>query len=280
MHADPGTGPAGGPIGHGSPGRGTCSLVDPPATPVGPGAGERTYRSFARTAGPRTAFRVRVETTDLYLRADRDLSPEALEAARRARREVEAHIADRPAFATALTPLSEPGGVLPPVIASMYAAGQAAGVGPMAAVAGALAGAVGRELRRWSLEVLVENGGDVFLDLADETIVGLFAGGSPFSGRIGLRVAPGSAPLGVCTSSGTVGPSLSYGRADAATAVAADPALADAVATAVANRVREPGNLAAAVEWALTVPGVRGAFAVLGDRLAAVGEVELVALRS
>jgi ApbE superfamily uncharacterized protein (UPF0280 family) len=139
---------------------------------------------------------------------------------------------------------------------------------------------VGRALRRWSREVLVENGGDVYADVAEESVIGLFAGPSPLSGRVGLRLAPEDTPVGICTSSGTVGPSLSFGRADAATVVARDPALADAVATALGNRIRSSADLEPAVCWAMAVPGVLGAVAILGDRLAAMGAVELVPLGS
>ena len=85
-----------------------------------------------------------------------------------------------------------------------------------------------------------------------------------------------TAACAVCTSSGTVGPSLSYGRADAAVAVARDAALADAAATALGNRVRGPADLEAAVDWAASLPGVEGAVAILGDRLAVRGDLELV----
>ncbi len=234
---------------------------------------DRFYRSFERPAGGRVPFRVRVATSDLYLRADRDLSREALDALRRVRGQVEAHVRARPAFATALRPLEPPAGPVPPVVRAMYAAAAAAGVGPMAAVAGAVAGAVGRELRPLSREVLVENGGDLFLALRDAAVVGLHAGDSPFSGRLGLRIDPSETPLGVSTSSGTVGPSLSYGRADLATVLAADPALADAVATAAANRVHGPSDVAGAVAWAVDVPGVAGAVVACGDRLGAAGRV-------
>lgn len=236
---------------------------------------ERTYRAPEGKAG-RVAFHAAVETTDLYGLADRDLSAEALAAARRVRAEIEEHIRRVPEFSTSLRPLGPPAGALPDVVARMYAASGAAGVGPMAAVAGAVAQAVGRELRQWSREVLVENGGDLYLDLAEEATVGLFAGTSPFSGRLGLRVEAGRTPLGVCTSSATVGPSLSFGCADAATVVAPDAALADAVATGLGNRVRVAADLESAVAWALAVPGVTGAVAILGDRLAAAGEVEFV----
>lgn len=237
---------------------------------------ERTYRHFEAGGHGRVPFRAAVETTDLYLLADRELVPEALAAAWRARGEIEDHIRRVPAFATSLVPLALPDGPLTDLVAGMCAAAAAAGVGPMAAVAGAVAQAVGRELRRWTREVLVENGGDLYLDLAAEATVGLFAGASPFTGRLGLRIRAERTPLGVCTSSATVGPSLSFGRADAATALAPDAALADAVATALGNRVQGPEDLEAAVQWAVGLPGVIGAVAILGDRLAAAGDVEFV----
>ncbi len=239
------------------------------------GTGPRFYRTY-RSRGPgRVPFRVKIATSDLYIRADRDLGREARAILREVRGQIEAHIARHPAFATALEPLDPPPGDLPAVVAAMYAAGRGAGVGPMAAVAGAVAGEVGRRLRELTGEVVVENGGDVYLDLREPAVVGLYAGRSPFTGRVGIRVEPGRTPLGVCTSSGRVGPSLSYGAADAATALCPDPALADAVATAMGNRVRGPGDLEPAVEWALGIPGIQGALAVVGDRLAAAGEIEI-----
>lgn len=243
------------------------------------GLGERPYRTFSPDApsGGRVPFRVCIATTDLYIRADRDLSHEAYAAARRARGLVEAHIRRFPEFRTSLSPLDAPEvGPLPEVVSAMYGAARAAGVGPMAAVAGAIAGAVGLELRAFSSEVMVENGGDIYLELRRDAVVGLFAGHSPFSGRFGLRIHSERTPLAVCTSSATVGPSLSFGNADAAVAIAPDPALADAVATALGNRIRRPEDLQAAVEWALGVPGVLGAVGVIGSRMAALGEVEFI----
>lgn len=243
---------------------------------MGTESGLRSYRSFDTGDVRRVPFRVCVATTDLYIRADRDLSVQALAVARRARSEVEAHIRERPAFATALAPLEPPRDPPTELVRSMYDSAWAVGVGPMAAVAGAIAGAVGRELRALSREVLVENGGDLYLDLEEEAVVGLYAGTSPFTNRLGLRIDPAHSPQAACTSSGTVGPSLSYGRCDSATVLSRDPALADAAATALGNRIQRPSDLEPAVEWALRVPGVRGAVAVLGDRLAAAGEVEFV----
>jgi hypothetical protein len=129
-----------------------------------------------------------------------------------------------------------------------------------------------------SSEVIIENGGDIFLKVDRPVTIGLFAGNSPFSGRIGIRIESTPISLGICTSSRTVGPSLSLGMADAATIISRDVALADAVATGVGNRVHKPGDLKGAVEWAMKVPGVDGALAILGDKFAVLGDIELVPL--
>lgn len=235
---------------------------------------ERFYRRYGVGIGELFAFRVQVETTDLYLRAASDLTVAARSAAVAARRLVEEEIARRPAFATALAPLPLPPGVSPPV-AAMYRAGEKAGVGPMAAVAGTIAGAVGRALAPLSPTVMVENGGDLFVRGSAPVSVGLFAGASPFSGTLALKLAAPEEGVAVCTSSGTVGPSLSYGKADAATVISADEALADAVATALGNRVREGGDIDGALTWAMSIEGVRGALVILGDKLGAMGDIEL-----
>ena len=179
------------------------------------------------------------------------------------RAQIEWAIARRPEFLTSLKPLEEDPADSP-IVASMIRAGKKAGTGPMAAVAGAVAEFVGKELLQWSPEVIIENGGDIFLKVARPIVVGIFAGNSRFSGRFGIQVQPTILPIGICTSSGRVGPSLSLGVSDAATIISKDTALADAVATAMGNRIRSDHDLKAAVEWAMTIPGVEGALAVAG----------------
>ena len=111
-------------------------------------------------------------------------------------------------------------------------------VGPMAAVAGAIAEHVGKELLPFSREVIVENGGDIFLRIIKARSIGVYAGEtSPFSGKIGLEISPEQTPLGICASSGTVGHSLSFGGSDACIVLSHSTALADAAATAIANLI-------------------------------------------
>lgn len=236
---------------------------------------QRTYRDLSVPDGLVT-FRVQVRETDLWIAARRDLTRPALSAVKRLRAELEGYIAGHPGFTSTLAPWTEktPPGSL---ARGMAEAAASAGIGPMAAVAGAIAEAVARELSEQSRVVMVENGGDLYLVGGGARTVGLWAGPSPLSGRLGVRVDPGRG-LAVCTSSATVGPSLSMGRADAATVIAPSGALADAVATELGNRVRAADDVTGSLDWALSVTGVLGAVVVCGETVGAKGQVELVPL--
>jgi hypothetical protein len=236
----------------------------------------RTYRSRVQ-AHRLASFQVVIKETDLMVHATRELRDAARELVLEHRGYLEAHIRQHPGFLATLDPWA-PRGPAPAVVEEMVAAGVAAGVGPMAAVAGAIAERVGRGLLAHAPEVIVENGGDVFLTTAAPAVVGIYAGASPLSLKFGIRVGGGAAPLAVCTSSGTVGHSLSFGRAEAACVVARACALADAAATAVANRVRSGRDITPAIEFGRTIPGVAGILVVAGDRMGAWGELEVVAL--
>jgi hypothetical protein len=148
----------------------------------------------------------------------------------------------------------------------------------MAAVAGAIAQYVGADLLKLSPELIVENGGDIFLKSKGERVVAIYAGGSPLSGKIGIRIKGAATPLGVCTSSGTVGHSLSFGRADAVVAVAKSAILADAAATAVGNRVKTVADITAGLEYAKGIDGLLGAVIILGEKFGAWGDVEICRL--
>lgn len=225
------------------------------------------------------SFQVQVKETDLYIKAKRDLRESAYRSILGYRYQIEQYILSQPGFLRALVPWEEDE-FAPPIIRRMIGAAGVAGVGPMAAVAGAMAEAVGGDLLKESPEVIVENGGDIFLHSSREVKVGIFAGNSPLSFRIGLRIPGAAHPWGVCTSSGTVGPSLSFGRADAVCVLAPSAALADAAATAVGNIVRTPLDLERGLEKARALPGLTGVVIILGEKLGAWGEVELTEIDS
>ena len=242
-------------------------------TPVGE---KRSYRCLA-AVDRLAAFRVTVQETDLMIQTEGNLTDLCREEVLIQRGFIEHYIKQHPHFRTALTPwrYDQPA---PEIIRMMIDAGQATGVGPMAAVAGAIAETIGLVLLRHSREVVVENGGDIFLALNDSVTVGLYAGASPLSMRIGIRLDPGGEPIAVCTSSGTVGHSLSTGQADAVCIVARHSALADAAATAVANRVSSADSIPGAIQFARSIDGVEGVVAVCGERMGLWGDLQIVHL--
>ena len=170
-------------------------------------------------------------------------------------------------------------GAAPAIVKSMARAGQAAGVGPMAAVAGAVCEAVAAGVGGSVRELILENGGDLYVASARERIIGIFAGSAERSGAVGLRVAPESTPIGICTSSGRIGHSLSFGDAAAATVLARSCALADAAATAVGNRVRGRHGVREGLAAARDIPGVLGVVVLRDGQLGAWGDVEIVGLQ-
>lgn len=243
----------------------------------------RRYRELFSAAGM-AYFGLIVGETDLQigigLGADSpahttaELQRDAMQAVVRARGEIEGYILTHPEFLTSLAPVTPRRGA-PAIVKWMCDTTALADVGPMAAVAGAIAETVGAGLMERATDVIVENGGDIFIASSRPRRVGIYAGQSPLNGKIALEIAPGRTPCGVCTSSGTVGHSLSFGQCDAAVIVARDTALADAVATRVGNEVKSKDDIEAALGTASSIPGVSGAVIVIGDALGAWGDVEL-----
>ena len=236
----------------------------------------RTYRTRMSREGL-VGFRVAVKETDLMILAQRDLSVEGRGLIIQERQHLETYIQHHPEFLTTLTPWP-PDPYAPPLVREMIQAATPAGVGPMAAVAGAIAARVGQALLAFTDEIIVENGGDIFMHLHRPATVSLFAGRSPLSHKVGLQIHPEPETWGVCTSSGTVGHSLSLGQADAACVVAHDTALADACATALGNRVSSAAGIQEALNWLTGLPGLTGALVVVGEHMGAWGQIELVPL--
>ncbi|MDD5190800.1 MAG: UPF0280 family protein [Dehalococcoidales bacterium] len=239
-----------------------------------PGYKPRFYRHWSKDTDL-VSFNVTVKETDLLIRARKNLKKKALEVVLKQRELLEKYIARHPGFLTELSPFPV-GEDAPQIARTMAEATAKVGVGPMAAVAGAFAEVVGRALLEYSDEVIVENGGDIFLKLAKTRLIGIYAGDSPYSGKLALQIEPQDTPLGVCTSSGTVGHSLSFGKADAAIILAPSAALADAAATAVGNLVQTADDIQRAIESVNIVPDISGIAVIIGDKMAAWGKINLV----
>ncbi len=233
----------------------------------------RVYRHWVKDKDL-TSFNVVVKETDLHIRASSNLEQKALKLVMNYRGMLERYIEQHPSFLTSLEPIAAENNT-PRIITRMIESAERAGVGPMATVAGAIAEAIGSELLPLSPEVIVENGGDIYLKTLKKRLIGIFAGQSPLSGKIALEIKAEDTPMGICTSSGTVGHSLSFGKADAVIVLSKSATLADAAATAIGNLIIQPADIPLGIELAQSIDGVRGVIIIKDDKMGLWGEVKL-----
>jgi ApbE superfamily uncharacterized protein (UPF0280 family) len=212
--------------------------------------------------------------TAVTIVADQRYVPEAKRSIFESRETLEHFIAEDPYFRSTLEPYSE-GNSAPILIRRMCDAARSANVGPMAAVAGAVAeAAVGAMRDAGATHAIVDNGGDIAMILDREVDVGIYAGNSKFS-ELAFRFGPVDHVMGICTSSSTVGPSISFGMADAAIVISDNVALADACASMLGNMVRgdDDETMKKAVGAVANVRDVTGCAVIVGDRIALKGRL-------
>lgn len=228
-----------------------------------------------------TSFTITYLETDLWIGiSPSSFHPEipdfALNKARELRSVLDEYISHKPQFLTSLTPL-EPEAQAHPVIQEMINATIQSATGPMSAVAGAFAQFIGEAvIREFHVqEIVVENGGDIYLSIQNDLEVGVFAGTSPLSNKLAVVIPAMLSPLGLCTSSGTVGHSLSFGKADAAMIACKNAALADAFATRFGNEVKSPADIPAAIKLSEGFPEILSILLIASDQLGVRGKLSL-----
>jgi len=220
------------------------------------------------------SFRVLIKETDLLVSSSRDLTRQTKERVYHYRRQLEDYIRSKSDFLSTLLPFPEDP-FAPEIIREMISVTRMFGVGPMAAVAGAIAQFVGSDLLKHADQVIVENGGDIFVKTKRPVTVSIFAGSSQLSDKLGLIIHPEEMPTGICTSSATVGHSLSLGTADAVCIVAQSASIADAAATALGNKITKRSKLKSVVESMRGFKDIKGGVVVIGKTMATWGEIEL-----
>jgi ApbE superfamily uncharacterized protein (UPF0280 family) len=238
--------------------------------------GERTYRKRV-SFKDLVYFHVVIKETDLWVGADVNLEEETRDLVFNCRHQLEMYIDLQPEFATTLLPYPEDP-YAPPVVREMITATRAVGVGPMASVAGVIAQYIGGGLLKFTDQVIVENGGDIFLKVNRPATVSIFAGRSLLSEKFGLLIPVRNMPLAVCSSSAKVGHSLSMGIADVVCLLSSSAALADGAATAIGNRIKREGDLEKVAGWTNQIKGIIGGVVILEERMATWGDIELVEL--
>jgi ApbE superfamily uncharacterized protein (UPF0280 family) len=233
---------------------------------------ERTYRSLINKDNL-ASYNVKIAESDLFISSDTNLADLALKSLIKHRNFLEAYIRKHPEFRTSLLPLPEDN-LAPAIIRDMLINSAKCGVGPMASVAGAIAQFVGSDLLDQCDTLIIENGGDIFLKSKDKLTVSVYAGESPLSYKINFVVNPENKTLGICTSSATVGPSLSFGKADAVCVISKSATLADASASAIGNKVKSKKDIKTALDYGIKIPGVKGIIIIYGNDMGAIGNVE------
>ncbi len=241
----------------------------------------RTYRTSHAHSEGRVAFVARHRKSDLWLAIDReswadDLPDRCERLLAELWKEMEEYLSTDPDYAKSLVPRAPLSGA-PTIFRRMSYASLRAGIGPMGGVAAACSEWLAERLRaeRGVRELIIENGGDVYAISTEPVDVAIHAGASPLSGRVGFRVISDGAAVGICTSSGTVGPSLSLGVADAVMAVCRDAVLADCYATAYGNRVQSVEDVERVAEELGALPEVMAAAVIKADRIALAGRCEV-----
>ena len=235
----------------------------------------RFYRDWTQAKDMHVSHIVAKET-DLEILTNKRLDREFVEERIRAYRwDIENYITKDYRFLTSLKPLSVELNA-PDIIREMSLQSQKVNVGPMACVAGAVAEFLGRDLlKKGYKDVIIENGGDIFLKSTSVRRIGIYAGRSKLWNNIRLVIRPKDTPLGVCTSSGTMGHSLSFGCADSVVIVSKNTLLADAAATACANRINSKYDMQKALDFARAIKGVLGVVVILKNDLLSWGKIEL-----
>lgn len=236
----------------------------------------RTYRQHFSNDRWKS-FVVKHKETDIWVGVDYesfvpDMQVVASEAVRSLRDTMDKYLEKDSEYRQTLQPYA-PFPDAPPIMKQMAEASVRAGVGPMASVAGAFAYHIVNELKaRFSIrEIMIENGGDIYADIKEDIDVSVFAGASPLSEKIGLHIEAGESPLGICTSSGTVGPSLSFGKADAVMIVCKDVLLADSYATSFANRIQTSDDFDPVLADIKQEEAILSALLIKDDKVAIIG---------
>lgn len=226
------------------------------------------------------SFTVNVKETDLWVAVDEKSYNSGLDKMLenyifRLRSNLESYIKKYPEFGTTLEPFIIELPDAPDIVMEMARAGNQLNVGPMAAVAGAFAEKAGRFLLEIAEEVIVENGGDIFLKTTEPCRIGVYAGSSPLNRKIAIEIRGEETPLGICASSGSLGHSYSSGRAHAVVVLSPSAFLADAAATAICNIVKEEADVRIAAEKASNIKGISGVLVIYGEQMAAWGNFRL-----
>ncbi|MBK5253158.1 MAG: UPF0280 family protein [Peptostreptococcaceae bacterium] len=235
---------------------------------------ERVYRD-KQQSNDLTTYHIIIDESDLMISSDIKAEETAYSLLENLRKRIRTACLSIAGFEASLVPINKTSD--DPIIQHMIDVSTKAGVGPMAAVAGTISEQVVLETISLTdtTQMIAENGGDIFISSKEERKILIYAGDSPFSNKIGIRIPAADMPIGICTSAGTVGHSLSFGNADAVVVISKDTSLADAVATAVGNLVVCKEDIKRGLDFGKSIEGIQGILIIIDDKMGAWGQIEI-----
>jgi len=233
---------------------------------------ERFYRLFCKKE---FSFEISYKETDLFISTDKALDKEEVrKIVKNYYEAIASYIKINPSFFASLVPI-DIDEQAPPIVKDMVSSSSKAGVGPFSAVAGAISWYVGNNLTKICSEVIVENGGDLFLKVNEDKKIGLYLGKNFSPSFITIKLKKKDKPFGIASSSSKIGHSLNFGDADLVTIVASDSILADAFATAFSNQIKKERDIHRILREARKLPFLWGIVVAFKKKLFFWGEVTL-----
>ncbi len=233
---------------------------------------KRTYRHYV--SDKLLNYEVSYKETDLLVSVCKDMKFEIFEYIRNLRARLERYIEKNNNFLTSLTPIKLDKKA-PEIARDMIKASAVADVGPMACVAGAFAQYTGEFILKQCKECIVENGGDIFLKLNKEPVIGIYTTNKYYKDKLKILLEKSNKPYGICSSSAKIGPSLSKGRADLAVIIAEDAIVADGLATKTANMIKAKDDIQKTIEF-VKQKNVLGCLFVKDDAMGIWGNLSIV----
>lgn len=226
-------------------------------------------------------FTVQHMETDLWIGVDKEsyviTMPEVIyRQVIQLRQEFNDYYRINPGFFTSLKPVI-PAKAAGNNVSRMCKTSSITGVGPMAGIAGLFAEETGKRLlEKFSIrELVIENGGDCFISVKEPLIVHIFAGESPLSEKVGIIIQKNSSSLGICTSSGRIGHSKSFGKADAVMVVSPDTVLADQYATAICNQIQNSEDIEKKLNIVEQNEKIYAVAIIMGEKIGYHGDYEM-----
>ena len=234
---------------------------------------ERFYRDYAKAL---FSIEISYGESDLFISSDKEIDKTTVQdLLRKYYNQIESYAKDNPPFLNSLSPLDDDE-TAAAIIREMLNISHLTGIGPFSSVAGAIAKYVGQDLLNYVNEVIIENGGDLFLKINQAKKIDIYLGEKSNLKNLKLKIQNRPDPFGIASSSSSFGHSLNFGRADLVTVIAKNSIIADGFATSLSNRIKKEEDVKQVLEFAKKSNSIEGLLVFFEGNIFLWGALEIV----